>query len=118
MDASLSPRHFATQGLRSTAAEGQQRQLIYQTEIAEVALNLQPRPNDQRLQVFGQIFPSVDLKPGSFVVQILDEIQDVGLTTTDELGEFFFEGIPAGTYDLILIASHYEVEIPSIQLQL
>jgi hypothetical protein len=108
---------MAAAGLRSADITGAQTQLIFSTPVAEVALNFQTRPQDQHINLFGQVFPLEDRPMQAFSVQLLSGAQEAGLASSDELGEFAFEGIPAGTYDLILSTDTFEVLIPSIQLQ-
>jgi hypothetical protein len=107
----------ATAGLRSAAAEGLQRQLIYTTEVAEIALNLYPRPPDQRFNVTGQVFPKLDIPRDVFSVQLLRGALQAGLTMTDDLGEFAFDSVPAGEYELVISAGDFDIVIVSVQLQ-
>ena len=108
----------ATAGLRSVAAdEGSQRQLIFTTEAAEVALTVQPTPPDKNFIVTGQIFPAGDIPAHAFSIQLLRDIQEVDLAVADELGEFTFANLPAGEYGMVVSAGQYEVVIPSLRLQ-
>lgn len=103
---------FASAGTRSATAQGLERQLIFTTVAAEVALNLQPRPQDHLLQVAGQLFVDT-IADGPFSVQLLRATTEVALTATDELGEFSFPAIPAGDYELIISGDLFEVSIPA-----
>mgnify|MGYP005843615709 CR=1 FL=1 len=107
----------ALAGLRSASAESLQRQLIYSTEIAEVALNIQWSPQNQRLNLIGQIFPLVGISPAAFSVQLLQDSVEVGITVTDDLGEFNFKDIARGEYKLILCWADLEVLIPYVKIQ-
>ena len=107
---------FGTAGLRAAPSEGQQKQLVYKTEIAEIALNIQPRAENQGINLIGQIFPTGDIPPDAFVIQLIQNSNDLELTTTDDLGEFFFEGLPVDTYEIVILADKFEVVIPSIHL--
>jgi hypothetical protein len=42
----------------------------------------------------------------------------VGLAASDDLGEFAFEAIPVGDYELVISAAAFEVVIPFIPLRL
>src|SRR5919106_6280482 len=53
----------ATIGLRSVADEGQQQQLIYTTEAAEIALTVHPSLPNKNFIVNGQVFPAGDIPP-------------------------------------------------------
>jgi hypothetical protein len=108
---------WAVAGVRSAAGEGLQHQFIYTTEVAEVALNLQPSGADRYIVLTGQVFPIGDIAPNAFSLQLLRGNLEAGLATTDELGEFAFAAVPAGEYDLILSADRFEIVIPAIPLQ-
>ena len=107
-----------TAGLRSAAEEGQQRQLIYSTEAAEIALTVQSILPDKNFMVTGQIFPMGDIPTHTFSIQLLRDAWEVALAATDELGEFTFADLPAGEYEIVASAGQYEVVIPSLHLQL
>jgi hypothetical protein len=107
----------ATAGLRATAStESQIRQLVFMTQIAEVVINIQSNPHGQGVNLLGQVFPETSFEIDEFIVQLLKNSQDQGLRTTDELGQFAFEDVPDGIYELILIAHHFEVSLSPIQL--
>ena len=106
-----------TAGLRSAAEEGQQRQLIYTTEAAEIALTVQSSLPDKNFIVTGQIFPMGDTPTHTFSIQVLRDAWEVALAATDELGEFTFADLPAGEYEIVASAGQYEVVIPSLHLQ-
>ena len=106
-----------TAGLRSAAEEGQQRQLIYTTEAAEIALTVQSILPDKNFIVTGQIFPMADTPTDAFSIQFLRDAQEVALAATDELGEFTFSDLPAGEYHMVVSAGQYEVVIPSVLLR-
>jgi hypothetical protein len=105
-----------TAGLRSAAEEGQQRQLIYTTVSAEIALNVRFLRPDENFIVTGQIFPLADPPTEAFSIQLLRAAGEVALATTDELGEFTFSDLPAGEYHMVVSAALYEVFIPSVLL--
>jgi len=106
-----------TAGLRSAAEVGQQRQLIYATEAAEIALTVQSSLPDKNFNVAGQIFPLGDTPTYTFSIQLLREAGEVALAAADELGEFSFADLPAGEYDMVVSAGQYEVVIPSLLLR-
>ena len=110
---------LVTAGIRSAAAEGQQRQLVYETEAAEIILNLWLSGDNGSLNIAGQIFPlGENMDPGDFTIQLLQHTAEFGLTTTDELGEFSFGEIPFGQYELIAGNDQVEIVVASVPLQL
>ena len=106
-----------TAGLRSAAEGGPQRQLIYTTEAAEIALTVQPTLPTKKFIVAGQVFPASDISAHAFSIQLLRDIEEVDLVATNELGEFTFGDLPAGDYDIVVSAGQFEVVLPSLHLQ-
>lgn len=106
-----------TAGLRSAVEEGQQRQLIYTTEAAEIALTVHSILPDKNFIVTGQIFPMGDTPTHTFSIQLLHDAWEVALAAADELGEFTFSDLPAGEYEIVVSAGQYEVVIPSLLLR-
>ncbi len=108
-------------GLRSQAAQVRPRQLIYTTEVADLALHISQPSQQAGLDLSGQIFlldESATASARGFVVQLLHGETEMDLTMTDELGEFSFTGLPPGRYDLILGDGHQEIVISEIELTL
>ena len=107
----------ATAGLRSAADDGSQRQLIYTTDAAEIALTVHSTRPDKNFIVTGQVFPAGEIAAHSFSVQLVRSGREFGLAAADELGEFTFADLPAGDYEIVVSAGQYEVVIPSLRLQ-
>ena len=103
-------------GVRSAASQESQGQLIYSTEAADIALNFRRRPGSGDLDLDGQVFPNDDEEPEAFGVQILLGAEEVGTTATDELGEFAFEGVPPGEYQILLSSDQVEILISPVEL--
>ncbi len=101
-------------GVRS--AGGSEGQLVYTTEAADVALNFRRRPGNGKLDLDGQIFPNDEAEAGVFGVQILSGAEEVGTTATDELGEFAFEGVAPGRYQILLSSDAVEILISPVEL--
>ena len=102
-------------GVRS--AGGAEGQLVYTTEAADVAINFRRRPGNGKLDVDGQVFPNDDGEPEAFGVQILSGTDEVGTTATDELGEFAFEGVAPGEYQILLSSEEVEILISPVELR-
>ena len=103
-------------GVRAAAAQESQGQLVYTTEAADVALNFRRRPGNVDLDLDGQVFPNDDEEPEAFAVQILRGVEEVGATATDELGEFAFEGVAPGEYQILLSSERVEILISPVDL--
>ena len=103
-------------GVRSAASQEAQGQLIYSTEVADIALNFRRRPRDGRLDLDGQVFPNDDSQPEAFGVQILRGTEEVGTTATDELGEFAFDGVAPGEYQILVSSQEVEILISPVDL--
>lgn len=109
----------ALAGVRSVQSRGMQRQMIYDSEIAEVALNIHPNIQDKNLTMTGQVFPKKDLSVTGLIVQLVDAARfaEHGMTRLDDLGEFTLSAIPQGRYHLYISSAGYEIAIPEIDLQ-
>jgi hypothetical protein len=104
-------------GVRSAGEGGGQRQLVYSTDAADITLSVRPRPRNGRLDLEGQVFPSGDADPATFSVQLLSGTTEVGMTTADELGEFAFEAVPPGAYQVLVSGERVEILISPVQLR-
>ena len=121
-----SHHQWAAAGVRSAGMDDRQRQLVYDTGWAEISLNVQPRPQDGRFSLIGQIFLKTSLPVSvppleDFSVQLITDSQETGqiqesYSQVDELGEFVFEGLDGGNYDLVLSTGEFETEITAIDL--
>ena len=100
----------AAAGIRAASTPETQRQLIYTTDVADIALNVQPRSN-KLFDLNGQVLPTEEVALDNFSVQLLRDMEEKGLTTTDNLGEFLFEAIPTGIYELIVSNDQFEALI-------
>ena len=102
-------------GVRS--AGGVEGQLVYTTEAADVALNVRRRPGNGKLDLDGQVFPNEERMSEAFGVQILRGTDEVGTTATDELGEFAFEGVAPGEYQILVSGAGVEILISPVELR-
>jgi hypothetical protein len=109
-----SGRQSALAGVRSGGAQESRQQLVYATDLADVAVNIQQRQN-RRLDLSGQIFPTGDVEPEGFIVQLLRGSKEAGITIADDLGEFAFRELEPDTYELVLSNGEYEILIPPIE---
>jgi hypothetical protein len=105
-------------GLRATAAPESQRQLVYSTDAADVALHIRPHPRDGLFDLNGQIFPVENADSGTFGVQLLAGASEVATTASNDLGEFAFEAVPPGSYEVLASNDRVEIRIPHFALNL
>jgi hypothetical protein len=105
-------------GLRAAAVPEPQRQLVYSTGAADVALHVRPRPHDGHFDLNGQIFPVSSADSGTFGVQLLEGASEVATTATNDLGEFAFEAVSPGVYEVLASNERVEIRIPSVALNL
>ncbi|MEW6637002.1 MAG: carboxypeptidase-like regulatory domain-containing protein [Actinomycetota bacterium] len=108
----------AAAGVRSASIDGAGRQLIYTTDVADIALNVRSRRGRRRLDLEGQVLPGTgEVNPGSFSVRLLQETSEVETTGTDDLGEFAFEDVAPGSYELLVSTGDVEIVISPIELE-
>ena len=104
-------------GLRAATAPESQRQLVYSTAAADVALHVRPRPQDGLFDLNGQIFPADGNDSGTFGVQLLEGSSEVATTATNDLGEFTFEAVSPGVYDVLAGSDRVEIQLPEVELR-
>jgi hypothetical protein len=113
-DSGLQP---AAAGMRGADVQEPARQLIYSVEIADIALNIQPRQQSQNVDLIGQILPKSDAPADSFSVELTQSGMAIGSAAADDLGEFSFENLAPGEYELGLRSQHVDVRIAPVELR-
>jgi hypothetical protein len=103
-------------GLRAAGVPESQRQLVYSTVAADVAVIVRPRSRDELLDVYGQILPVESIDSGNLGVQLLENTSEVATTATNDLGEFTFEAVPPGVYEVLASSDRFEIQIPRVEL--
>lgn len=103
-------------GVRSVGTP-QSRYLVFSSEAAEVALSVRGRPGGEGFDMDGQVLPLEGRDPGPFAVQLIEGGAEAGLTVADELGEFSFEAVPPGVYDVLVSGERVEIRIPPVELR-
>ncbi len=110
-DSRLQP---ALAGVRSGPSEP--GQLLYTTDQMDIELHLLPAGSG-RVRILGQALPrNPDLDMADCTVQLLDGEQELGLTNTNELGEFAFEATPGSDYTLVLVSDEGEITLEHVDL--
>ncbi len=104
-------------GLRAGAISESQRQLVYSTDAADVAIIVRPRARDGLVDVYGQILPVDSIDSGVFGVQLLKDASEVATTATNDLGEFTFEAVPPGVYEALAASDRVEIQLPQVELR-
>lgn len=100
---------FAAAGLRTQAFEKGAQQWVFKTDQCDIWVNSLERP-DQRYDLHGQVFAAAgDAGGKAGSAQLLQEDREVGLATVDAYGEFLLQGVPAGSYDLVVAGEGVEV---------
>jgi hypothetical protein len=103
-------------GWRATSPE-LQRQLAYSTEAVDVVISVRPRPRDELLDIHGRIFSVNSTHPETFGVQLLVESSEIANTATNDPGEFTFEAVAPGVYEMIVSSERVEISIPQVELR-
>jgi hypothetical protein len=104
-------------GVRNVTLATTPRQLIYSSDLADVALNAQASPDGQQIDLHGQLFPLDESIAADFTVHLLQDGLEERLTMTDELGKFNLNGLVAGTYDLLLSGDQAQIAIGPVNLE-
>lgn len=104
-------------GLRAASIPESQRQFVYSTDAADVAMNVRPRPHDGHLDLDGQILPINSTDSLAFGVQLLEDSSETATTATNDLGEFTFEAVAPGVYELLASSERVEIHIPQVELR-
>lgn len=103
-------------GVRNVTLHTAPRQLIYSSDVADVALNVHAQSGSQQIDLSGQIFPLDDSEPAGFVVQLLQDGIELRLTASDAAGKFSLAGLPLGQYDLVISGDQAEIELGPLEL--
>lgn len=103
-------------GVRNVNLRSEPRQVIYSSELADVALNIQAQSSGEHFDLEGQVFALEESAAEEFVVQLLQGGVERRLAVSDDLGKFSLAGLPAGVYELLVSSDQGEIEIGPIEL--
>ncbi len=115
---SFDSRLTLARGVRAAATTDNQRQFVYETDLATIALTLQQRSHDKNFDLWGQLMPTQDVEAELIRVALLREQTEFDNTLTDDLGEFSLTALPTGSYTLVLTGDRYEIKITPLTLSL
>jgi hypothetical protein len=104
-------------GLRATSTPESQREFVYCSEVADIAISVQLRPQEGLWNLDGQIFPVDGTDPGAFGTQLLDGSSEVTATTTNDLGEFSFGAVAPGTYEVLASSDQVEIRLTGVEVR-
>lgn len=103
-------------GVRNVTLRTDPRQLIYHSDLADVALTMRVQASGAQIDLDGQVFPLDDSDPAGFVVQLLQDAIECRLTTCDTVGKFSLTGLAAGGYEVVVSGGQGEIEIGPLEL--
>jgi hypothetical protein len=103
-------------GARSTGNREAERQLFYSTDVVEIVLEVLPRLGSRGLDLSGQVFPRDDEATSALTIHLLRDAKEIGITSTDDFGEFEFEDVPPGVYEMVLSGEGVEILISALRL--
>ena len=95
---------------------GSLRQLTYASDMADIIINILPQPRAPQASLQGLVLPLASLDLNNVVVQLLHDGIEVGITFTNDLGEFGFEALPFGSYMLVLGTAQADIEVGPVTL--
>ena len=107
----------AAADVRSAAVQEEERQLVYRSDVADIALNI-CHQTGEAFTIVGQVFPLGEAATERPAVQLLrDTVTEEAITSPDERGEFVFRSVPPGSYDVVLSSGEWEVVISPLELR-
>jgi hypothetical protein len=104
-------------GLRTISTPEPQREFIYCSEVADVAVSVRSRSHDGLWNFEGQILPLDGTNPGAFGVQLLEGPSEAASTTTNDLGEFSFGAVAPGTYEVLARSDQVEIGLEGVEVR-
>jgi hypothetical protein len=103
-------------GVRHTGLEAAPRQLLYQTDVADIAVNIHAGTRRNKFDLIGQVFPGDEPDLDSFTVQLIQQELEVALTYTNDVGKFSFTELAAGIYIMMIQGDQVEITVADVEL--
>ena len=105
---------IAIGGMRLRGTVGDQ--LIYQVDDVQIVIDIQRDPEDQNLQaLYGLVLGLEEDHPVAITLQ--RDALPIADTTLDEIGNFSFDGLAKGEYQVLLKSEAVEVEINELKIE-
>ena len=115
-DSAVGTHHSGARAGVSSSEQDSTRQLVYEADPADVVLNVAKHLNE--IGIHGQVFPNIAIAPSELTVQLLRREANAGIASPNAQGNFSFINIQPDTYQIIVSADQFEIEIAPIALQL
>jgi hypothetical protein len=103
-------------GLRAISTPEPQREFVYCSEVADIAVSVRLRRHDGLWDFEGQIFPLDGTDAGAFGAQLLEGPSEAASTATNHLGEFSFGAVAPGTYEVLASSDQVEVRLEGVEV--
>jgi len=103
----LAPAMVGVRGTTSSAT-------MYEAGDLQLSLELQKDPEDPGKGTLLGLALGADV--AGLVAKLLQDGSEIADSKLDDLGNFLFQDIPSGAYDLILQGSEIEIHIPTIAI--
>lgn len=111
----------ALAGVRHLSLRSEPRQLVYHSDLADIALTARMETPEGLIDLSGQVFPLDDSDPADFLIQLFADASGDPpadrLTECDGLGKFRLTGMASGRYHLFLSSDQGKIEIGPIELE-
>jgi hypothetical protein len=104
-------------GLRESNTPDSQRDFVYCSEVADIAISVRLRAQDGLWDCDGQVFPLDGTDPGAFDARLLGDSSEVATTTTNNLGEFSFGAVAPGTYEVLASSGQVEIGLAGVEVR-
>lgn len=90
--------------------------MIYQTMDAQISIEVQPDSSHIGQHVIYGLVTGGALNAGEVTAELWHQGQPIHTTQIDEIGNFSFEGLAAGDYELFVIGNLVEIHAPCLQV--
>ena len=96
------------------AAQTEMRQIVFSTELVDVALDV--APHDTSLRMSGHLLFNAAIDDMRCTVRLLADDAEIARVRSDNFGEFVIDDIAVATANLIITHPQFEIELSEIAL--